>query len=82
LNTSTQGNETDDIVVTEKVKTFIGKLGLYFRKIEGKVRTYFSRLKNIVKENSVEKLALELISVSKIRWLIYSPGYLRIFQKQ
>jgi hypothetical protein len=41
LNTSMQGNDTD-IVVTDKVKALIGKLGLWVRKIEGKSLHVFS----------------------------------------
>jgi hypothetical protein len=36
MNPSMQGNDTKIIIVTEKAKTFIGKLGLWVRKLEGK----------------------------------------------
>jgi hypothetical protein len=31
-----QGNDTNIIIMTDKVKAFIGKLGLWVRKLEGK----------------------------------------------
>jgi hypothetical protein len=34
LNPSMQGNDTNIIIVTDKLKTFIGKLGLWVRKLE------------------------------------------------
>jgi hypothetical protein len=37
------------------VKAFIGKLGMWIRKIEEKNLDIFSRLKDFVEENSVEK---------------------------
>jgi hypothetical protein len=47
-----QGNDTNIIVVTDKMKTFIGKLGLWVRKLEGKSLDMFPRLKNFVEEKN------------------------------
>jgi hypothetical protein len=77
-----QGNNNDIIVVTDKEKTFIGKLSFWARKTEGKILNMFSRFKDFVDGNSVKQLKLEFISVSKIIWLICSPGFLSIFQMQ
>jgi hypothetical protein len=49
-----QGNVTSNIVVTDKVKAFIMKLGLWVRKLKGKILIMFSRLTHLVEENSVE----------------------------
>jgi hypothetical protein len=54
LNTSMQGNDTNIIAVTDKVKAFIGKLGLWVRKLEEKSLGVLSRLKDFVEENSVQ----------------------------
>jgi hypothetical protein len=48
-----QVNDTN-IVVTDKVKAFIGKLSLWVRKLGGKSLDMFSRLKGFVEENSLE----------------------------
>jgi hypothetical protein len=40
--------------VTDKVKTFIGKLGFWVRKIEWKILNMFPCFKNFVEENSVQ----------------------------
>jgi hypothetical protein len=37
LDPSMQGNDTNIIIVTDKLKTFIGKLRLWVRKLEGKL---------------------------------------------
>jgi hypothetical protein len=60
-----QGNSTNVIAVTDKVKAFIGKLGSLVRKQQGKSLHTFSRSKDFVEENNVEKMTLKLISVSK-----------------
>jgi hypothetical protein len=49
-----QGNATNIILVADKLKAIIGKLGLCVRKLDGKSLDMFSRLKHFVKENSVE----------------------------
>jgi hypothetical protein len=67
-----QRNNTNNIVVTNEVKVFIGKLGLWVRKLEAKSLYMFSRLKDFMGRKQV---TLELISVSKISWLICSPGF-------
>jgi hypothetical protein len=54
LNTSTQWNHTNIIVVTDKVKVFILKLGLGVRKLEGKSFDMFARLKDFIEDNSME----------------------------
>jgi ribosomal protein S3 len=54
LNTNMQRNDANIIVVTDKVKAFIGKLGSWVRKLEAKSLDMFSRSKNSVEENSVE----------------------------
>jgi hypothetical protein len=41
-----QGNDTTIIVMTDKVKAFIGKLCLWVRKLEGKSLDMISRLKD------------------------------------
>jgi hypothetical protein len=56
-----QGNNTNIIRATDKLKTF----GLVGQKI---------RKKTVWKQ-----VALELISVSKITWLICSPGFVKYF---
>jgi hypothetical protein len=48
-----QGNDPNIIVVTDKVKAFIGKLGLWIRKLK-RSSDIFSHLKNFVEENSVK----------------------------
>jgi hypothetical protein len=48
-----QGNDTNIIIVTDKVKAFIGKLGLWVRKLEGNSLDEFSHLKDFVEESSV-----------------------------
>jgi hypothetical protein len=45
---------TNIIVMTNKVKGFIGKLDLQVRKLEGKSLAIFSRWKDFVEENNVE----------------------------
>jgi hypothetical protein len=82
LNSSKQGNNTNIILVSNKAKTCIGKLGLWVRKLEGKSLDMFSRFKDFVEENSLETSDTGIISVSKIIWLICSPGFLDLFQKQ
>jgi hypothetical protein len=52
---SMQENDTNIIIVTEKVKAFVGKLGLWVRKLEAESLEIFSQLKDFVEENSVEK---------------------------
>jgi hypothetical protein len=49
-----QGNDTNMIVMTDKAKAFVWKVGLWVIKIEGESLDKFSRLKNFVEENSVE----------------------------
>jgi hypothetical protein len=41
-----QGNGTNIILVTEKVKAFIGRLGLWVRKLQRKNLEILSRLKD------------------------------------
>jgi hypothetical protein len=53
LNASMHGKDTNDIAVTEKVKAFIGKLGSWNRKLQGKSLDIFSRSKDFVEEKSV-----------------------------
>jgi hypothetical protein len=53
LNLSTQSNHTNIILVTDKVKASVGKLGLWVRKQERKARI-FSYLKEFVEESIVE----------------------------
>jgi hypothetical protein len=48
LNTSMQGNDINIIVVTDKVKVFIGKLDSCVKKLEKKSLEIFSRLKDFV----------------------------------
>jgi hypothetical protein len=48
-----QGNDTN-IVVTDKVKAFIGKLSLWVRKLEEISLDMFSLLKYFVEQNNVE----------------------------
>jgi hypothetical protein len=52
LNIRMQGNDTNSNVMTHKVKAFIGKLGLWMRKLERKSLEMFSHLKDFVEENS------------------------------
>jgi hypothetical protein len=49
-----QGDDTNIIVLTDKVKAFIGKLGLWIRKLKGKRLDMFSCLKDFVEEHSIE----------------------------
>jgi hypothetical protein len=55
------GNDTIIVIVTNEVKAFDGKLGLWVSIVEGKSLEIFSRLKDFVEENSVESVTLELI---------------------
>jgi hypothetical protein len=48
-----QESDTNIIVVTEKVKAFIGKLGLWVRKLEGNSLDKLSHMKDFVDESSV-----------------------------
>jgi hypothetical protein len=64
LNPSMQGNDTIITIVTDNLKTLIGKLGLWVRKLE---RTVW------------KQVTLELISVSKITWLICSLDFCKYF---
>jgi hypothetical protein len=50
-----QGNDTNFIVMADKVKAFAEKLGLRVRKLEGKSWDMFSRLKDFVQENCGNK---------------------------
>jgi hypothetical protein len=54
LNTSMQGNNTNTVVVTDNVMAFIGKSGLWVRKLEGTSFDMFSSLKDSVEERNVE----------------------------
>jgi hypothetical protein len=54
LNASLQGSDTSIAVMTDKMRAFIGELGLWVRKLEGKRLEIFSRLNDFVEENSVE----------------------------
>jgi hypothetical protein len=47
-----QRDDTNIIVVTDKVKAFIGKLSLWVRKLEGKGLKILSRLKQFVEETT------------------------------
>jgi hypothetical protein len=49
-----QGNDTDIIIVTEKVKAFIGKFRAVSQKTIKKHLEIFSRLKDFVEENNLE----------------------------
>jgi hypothetical protein len=49
-----QGKDTNIIVVTDKVKSFVGKFGLWVRQVEGKSLDMFPRLKKFVEEDSVQ----------------------------
>jgi hypothetical protein len=50
-----QGNGANTIIVTHKVKAFIGKLGLWVRKLRRKDNfDMFSRLKDFVEERDVK----------------------------
>jgi hypothetical protein len=49
-----QGDGTNIIVVIGEVKTFIGKLGLWVRKLKAKRLDIFSRSNDFVEENRVE----------------------------
>jgi hypothetical protein len=77
-----RGNDTNIIVVSEKVKAFAGKLGLWVRKIGRKSLDMFSRLKDFVEENCGNKPTPKLTSISKATRLFRSPGFLSVFQKQ
>jgi hypothetical protein len=46
--------------VTDKVKAFIWKLGLWVRKLKGKSLDMFSCLKDFVEENCVETSDTEI----------------------
>jgi hypothetical protein len=70
-----------NIAVTDKAKTFIGKLGLCVRKLDGKSLDTLSRLTDFVEENSVETSVTGIDQCIKDH-LICCPGFLSIFQKQ
>jgi hypothetical protein len=74
-------NDTNIIIVTESEGIYweVGLMGQITRR---KYLEIFSRFKNFVEENRAEKMTLELISVSKMTWLICSRDFLCIFQKQ
>ncbi|PNF14665.1 hypothetical protein B7P43_G11540 [Cryptotermes secundus] len=55
---TTQGNNTNVIVVTDKVKEFIGKLCVLVRKQQGKSLDIFSSSKYFVEENIVHSVNL------------------------
>jgi hypothetical protein len=57
------GNDGNIILVTDKLKAFVGKSGLWVRKLEGDILDMFSRLKDFVEENSVETSATEIDSL-------------------
>jgi hypothetical protein len=82
LKPSKQGNNTNIILVSDKVKACIGKLGLWVRKLEGKSLDMFSHSKDFVEENTVATCDTGIISVSKIIWLICSTCFLGISQKR
>jgi hypothetical protein len=75
-------NDTNTIVVIEKVKPFIGKLSLWDRKIECTSLALFSRLKNSVEENSEETSDNRINQCIKNHTLICSPGFISNFHKQ
>jgi hypothetical protein len=50
-----QGNDSNTAVVTDKVKVFIWRLGLWVTKPEGNILNMFSRLKEFVEENRGDK---------------------------
>jgi hypothetical protein len=68
--------------VTDKVKEFLGKSGLWVRKIERKGLDIFSRLKDFVVENSLERNDIRIDQYIKdcffnlqSRFSKYFPGY-------
>lgn len=54
LNRRVHGNDADIIAVTDKVKAVTAKLGLWVRKLEGKILDMFSGSKDFVTKNGVE----------------------------
>jgi hypothetical protein len=61
---------------------FDSSIQLWVRKLEGKSLVIFSRFKDFVEENNTETNATGIDQLSKITWLICSPGFLCILQKQ
>jgi hypothetical protein len=66
------------IVVTNKVKAFIRKLGWWVRELEGESLDMFSCLNGLGQENSVETSYALIIMSKKINWLICSPAFLSV----
>jgi hypothetical protein len=50
-----QRNDTNMIVLTDKVTAFIAKLGLWVRNLEGRILDMFSLLKDLLEENCGSK---------------------------
>jgi hypothetical protein len=48
LNLSIQGNHTNIILLTDKAKEFIGKLGSWVRKLEGKSLNVLSGFNDLI----------------------------------
>jgi hypothetical protein len=57
---SIQGNDTNIIIVADKVKACIGKLGLWVRNLEGKSMDMFYRLKDFVRKTVWKQVTLAL----------------------
>jgi hypothetical protein len=81
LNPSMQANDTNSNVVTDKVKAFIGKLGLWIRKRDGKNLDKFSRFKGFVEENSVEKSDAGIEQCIKDNWVNQQSRFPKYFSE-
>jgi hypothetical protein len=77
-----QGNHTNIMAVTDKVKEFIGNLGLWVRKLERKSLDMFSRSKDFVEENSVEASDVEIAQCIEDYLVNLLARFISIFQKQ
>jgi hypothetical protein len=55
FNPNMQRNDSNIIVVNNKAKAFVGMLGLWVRKLEGKSWDMLSRLKDFVQKNCGNK---------------------------
>jgi hypothetical protein len=58
-----QGNNANITVVTGKLKAFIGKLGFWVRKLDGKSLKMLSRSKFMWRKTMWKQVTLELIGV-------------------
>jgi hypothetical protein len=68
--------------VADKMKAFIGNLGLWVRKLEGKRLDMLSCLKDFVEENSVETSDTGIYQTIKYHLVNIQPRFYKYFQKQ